>query len=59
MYKPMGCSCTARTPRVYYFEHVCVSPLAGGEFFDISQDRKGQNGLEVVEWFSQWDTIGS
>ncbi len=58
MYKPMGCSCTGRTRNVYFLLHVCVSLWAREGSFVVKQDRKGQNGLEVVEWTSQCDTIG-
>ncbi len=45
MYKPMGCSCTGRTPNVYFFVHVCVSLWAREGSFVVTQGRKGQNGL--------------
>ncbi len=57
MYKPMGCSCTGRTPNLYFLLHVCVSLWARKGSFIVTQDRMGQNGLEVVEWTSWCDTF--
>ncbi len=49
MNKPMGWSCTGQTPNVYFLLHVCVSLWAMEGSFVVTQDRKGRNGLEVVE----------